>query len=129
MRILLPILDMLGFSASFLCALHCLFLPLLLTFGASSGITWLEHPLLEWGLIALAIIFACSSLFSSFRKHKQAGPLWLAFFGFSILFGIHFLEAYVEHYAAALGGFLIALAHAWNWRLSHQHEDSSEVAL
>ncbi|MCB0638962.1 MAG: MerC domain-containing protein [Lewinella sp.] len=112
-------LDALGFSASFLCAIHCLALPLLLSLGALGGLSWLHDPLLEWGMITLAVIVAGWSLIGSYRQRGSgAGPLLLAFLGMIALAAGRLAPGEAEHYLTALGGVLIAGAHYRNWRLT-----------
>lgn len=111
-------LDLLGFSASFLCAIHCLAIPILLTFGMFSGLAWLENPIIEAVLIITTIILAASSLIPSFlNQHKNTIPLILAGIGFAFLIGSRFIEGELEHYLTAIGGIFIAIAHFQNWKI------------
>ena len=122
MRVIRAYLDLLGFSASFLCAIHCMLLPLLLAFGASGGVSWLENPFIEWSFIVSALILAGWSLVGSYREHHDRRPLQLAVAGFLIILGVHILHHAVGHYLAAIGGILIAYAHYLNWRIRRRTE-------
>lgn len=121
MRLIRSYLDILGFSASFLCAVHCLIMPLILSFGLFGGLSWLESPIVEWTFIISTLIMASWSLLGSLPRHQNKQPLFIAAIGFGVLFGVHFLEHHIGHYFAAIGGVLIAYAHYLNWRLLHDH--------
>lgn len=121
MQIITKYLDILGFSASFLCAIHCVLLPLVLSFGLAGGLPWLESHSLELVLIFSTLIMASWSLLGSWPKHRKIEPMLLASLGFVIIFGVHLLEGDLAHYFSAVGGALIAYAHYINWRLLHPH--------
>jgi len=120
MRILTNLLDALGFSASFLCALHCISLPLIATLGMSGALPWLESERLELALIVSALVIAVWSLASTFRRHRDRRPLWYAVLGFVVIISGHLAHLNVEHYVAGVGGLLIAYAHYRNWLLLSQ---------
>ncbi len=117
MRFLSNHLDFFGFSASFLCAIHCMAMPLILSLGLAGGLPWLENPFLEWGLILSTFLIAGWSLVRSIAQHGQYKPLLIAIIGFIIILAVHFLEGSLEHYLAAIGGSAIAYAHYVNWRM------------
>lgn len=110
-------LDFLGFSASFLCAIHCLALPFLLSLGLFGGLSWLHHPVVEWGLIGTAILIAGPALYRGFRQHRRRLPGWTAALGF-LLLGFSRTSPTHEHLLTAAGGLLIATAHWYNWKYS-----------
>jgi len=111
-------LDVLGFSASFICALHCLAIPFLITFGMFSGLAWIENHTVEIVLIITTIILAISSLIPSFiNRHKNISPVALAGIGFAFLIGSRLVEGDLEHYLTAIGGIFIAIAHFQNWKI------------
>jgi hypothetical protein len=112
-------LDFLGFSASFLCAIHCLAIPVLLAFGLFGGAAWLENPLMEWGLIITAVIIGSLAIGKGyFKQHHKLNPVIWASVGFTILVVSRFLGHELEHFATAVGGFSIAFAHYENWKSS-----------
>ncbi len=125
MRLIRSYLDVMGFSASFLCAIHCLLMPLVLSFGLVGGLSWLESPLVEWTFILSTLVLASWSLLGSLPRHNNKRPLLIAAIGFGIILGIHLLEHIIGHYFAAIGGVLIAYAHYLNWRLIHDHGQAS----
>ena len=117
MRLIRSYLDVMGFSASFLCAIHCMLMPLILSFGLVGSLTWLESPLVEWIFIVSTLVLASWSLLGSLPNHNNKRPLLIAAIGFAIILGVHLLEHVVGHFVAAIGGVLIAYAHYLNWRL------------
>lgn len=111
-------LDFLGFSASMICALHCIAVPFVLTFGALSGLSWIENHAIETFFIFLSIVLASLSLISAYRKeHRQLNAIYIVSLGFLIIISSRFMEGHWHLILAALGGFLIATAHFVNWRL------------
>ncbi len=109
-------LDKLGMTTSLLCAVHCVALPFLLGAGLVSGLSWINHPLVEWGLIILAIIIATKSLWSSYRhKHHAVFPLIAAISGCLLLIFSRIIPGSLEHFMTALGGIILAYAHYSNW--------------
>lgn len=121
MQIITKYLDILGVSASFLCAIHCVLLPLFLSLGLAGAFPWLQSHSLELALIFSTLVLASWSLLGSWHKHRQIKPIIIATVGFLIIFGVHSLEGDIAHYFSALGGILIAYAHYVNWRLLHPH--------
>lgn len=118
-------LDFLGFSASFLCAIHCALLPVLLTFSAMSGLEFLEDPYIEYGMIGLSAVLASISLITSYRKnHGNALPLIVVTVGFSFIVLSRFggESEVFEAVLMTIGGLSIATAHVLNWRLCKQCE-------
>ena len=120
MRIIRSYLDLLGFSASFLCALHCLVMPLVLSLGLAGGMSWLESAWVEWSFILSTLVLASWSLFGSLSKHRNYKPLIIAGLGFVLIVVLHHVfEDSIGHYLSAIGGILVAYAHYYNWRLLH----------
>lgn len=113
------ILDLLGISASLICAVHCVLPPVLIAFSAAGIIPFLEKPLLELIILSGALVFALLSLVPSFRNHKNPVPLFIAFVGFlSIGIGHIFHSHAFEIVFMLLGGVLLAVAHYRNWKLN-----------
>ena len=115
-------LDFLGFFASLLCAIHCLAVPFVLTFGALSGLSWIENHAIETFFIILSIILASLSLISAYRtKHGKLDAIYIVSVGFLIIMASRFAEGNGHLILAALGGFLVATSHFINWRLLKKH--------
>lgn len=121
--------DFLGFSASIICAVHCLLIPFVLTLGLFGGLSWFHDPLLEWGFILTSVVIACWSLIPSYtQNHHDNLPLLIAVAGCICLLLGRFSVGEWEHFIAALGGLLIALAHFINWKLNQYSHYSSQPA-
>lgn len=111
-------LDFIGFSASFACAVHCMALPLLLSFGFLGGAEWLENEALEFLLIMSSIIIASYSILKSYLKeHRNFYPVIWLIVGVAFLLISLSIHHGTEHYIlTAIGGFSIAFAHFANWK-------------
>jgi len=112
-------LDSIGFSASFLCALHCAALPLILTGLSASSLGFLANPLVEIAMILLSIVVGIASLIPSYKKHRKLNAISLLLIGFFLIFSGHFLV--LEHYEPIIipiGALTVAMAHVTNWRSS-----------
>lgn len=115
-------IDFLGFSASFVCAVHCISLPVILSLGMFSGSAWLNNEALEITLIVCSVMLASYSLGKSYLKeHRKIRPLLWLIPGVAFLLLAHDLPGNWHHYFMALGGFTLALAHYINWRLLSAH--------
>jgi hypothetical protein len=113
-----PNLDFFGFSASMLCAVHCMALPLVMMFGALSGLAWLENPWIEAIFIGLSFVIATWSLTRSYLlHHHHFTAIRMVAIGFVFLLISRFVEHNWEPILAAVGGITIAGAHWKNWKL------------
>lgn len=115
--------DRIGFAASFLCALHCALLPVLLAvlpaFGLKVG-GWID---IDQGFVVFATLLGATTLTLGWRRHRgfRAWALlvpglalvWLG--AFSPLHDHGVLHAVVM----TAGGLLLAGAHLLNLRLTH----------
>jgi len=118
--------DRFGASASFLCAVHCALLPLVIAVLPALGLGFLADHRYERAFIAFASLLALSTLLAGRRRHQR----WHAF-GF-LLPGIALLAAGIsvdfDHSSmlhamlVGLGGTLVAAAHMTNLRLAHVHD-------
>lgn len=114
-------LDFIGFSASLLCAIHCISLPIILSLSTLGGLAWLENEAIELSFIACSVIVASWSLFHSyFRVHSRKEALLIAFTGFSIIIISHVFFPSLEPILMMFAGISIAWAHWLNWRLVNQ---------
>jgi hypothetical protein len=111
-------LDFLGFSASMLCAVHCAALPLVMTAGALSSLTWLDNALLESLFIISSFGIATWSLLKSYwRHHHRLLAIGVVAIGFVLLATSRLVTEDWEPLLAVMGGVTIAVAHVINWRL------------
>jgi hypothetical protein len=114
-------LDSIGFSASFICAIHCATLPLLLTSISASKLGFLANPVFEIFMIILSVIIGVSSLLPSYKQHKKIIPIAFLLLGFSMIFSGHFIVSEdFESVVTPLGAFIVAYSHLANWKLSEK---------
>lgn len=112
-------LDSIGFSASFICAVHCAALPLILTGISASNLSFLTNPAFEIFMIILSVIIGTSSLLPSYKHHKKITPVLTLFLGFFCIFSGHFLvSSDLESVVTPIGAFIVAYSHLINWKLS-----------
>lgn len=133
--------DRLGFSASTICAIHCVATPLLLSVLPALGLGFLAHGTFEMVMIATSIVIAAVSLGSSYRIHRKLNPILMMISGGMILvFNFVGHDSHSETiemlhpYIAAFAGLMIAGAHWINMRLcrscevcEHDHEHGGEA--
>lgn len=117
--------DRFGATASFLCAVHCALLPLVLAILPALGLGFLADHRFEHAFIAFASILALTTLIVGFRRHQRFRAFWFLVPGIVLLFAgivVDFDHATTLHAVfVAMGGSLVALAHITNLRLSHRH--------
>ena len=111
-------LDSVGMTASILCAIHCAIVPILITSLPLFGLGFLANPLLEWGMIILALFIGFYAIgLSYFRTHHKPLPMILLATGFLVIIAGHlFVTGWHEAIIVPLGGLLIAAAHFFNFR-------------
>lgn len=111
-------MDILGMGTSVICAIHCMAIPFLITFAASTGLEFLQHSLFESVIFVLAAIFILGSLLPGFLKHhKNAWPLLLGIAGFGFVFANHEWMQHQAYWLSFLGAIMITFAHYKNLRL------------
>jgi hypothetical protein len=119
------LVDTFGATGSFLCALHCAALPLLVALVPAVGFTFLADEGFERGFVVFASAFALASLLIGFRRHRAFRALMFLIPGITVLAvgAFSYLHADPIPHAVlmAVGGTLVACAHVLNLRLSHGH--------
>ena len=120
-------LDAVGFSASFLCAIHCAVLPLVLTISALSGLHFLGDEKVEIGIIIFSALVAIASLIPGyFKHHRKKTAIIIAIIGFVIIGAGRVVHTeFWEAFLTTIGALGVASAHFINWRhcraCRHQH--------
>jgi hypothetical protein len=112
-------LDIIAMTSSLVCAIHCAFLPILLSFSSFSSLYFLNNPMIEWTFICLGLVFIFTSLWPSYKNtHHKTKPLKVALLGFLLLAisRLHLTDLW-EVSNTAIGATLIAFAHYINWNL------------
>lgn len=111
-------LDRLGITATSLCALHCIFLPVLLPALPLLGLSFLADHAWEHVFLVITGILGTFALFSGFKKyHKRLYPFYLLFLGLTIYWIKHDFSEALEPYFIVIGASLIVAAHVINLKL------------
>lgn len=117
--------DRFGATASFLCAVHCALLPLVIAVLPMLGLGFLADHRFERFFVAFAAVLALSTLIIGFRRHQSFRAFWFLLPGIVLLVAgvvVDVDHATVGHAVlVSLGGTLVALAHLMNLRLAHGH--------
>ncbi len=111
-------LDLIGFTASMLCAIHCAALPFLLTLLPLTGLHFLTNPWVEYAIILLSLFIASYALVHGYRRHHhRKTALTVVFAGFVLIGAGHLLtHVWLEVVLTSLGASVIAIAHMINWK-------------
>ncbi|WP_405292669.1 MerC domain-containing protein [Algibacter sp. Ld11] len=118
--------DIIAFSSSLVCAVHCAAIPLIVSFSSLGSLQFLENPLIEWTFISFGVVFVLISLWPSYKNaHNKLMPLLYALFGFLfIALGRFDLNELWEVSNTVLGATLVSLAHYFNWKLLQQIKEN-----
>ena len=115
--------DRVGFAASFLCAVHCALLPLVLALLPAFGLTiggWVDF---DQAFVVFATLLGATTLTLGYRRHRAFRAWALLLPGLVLVWAASFtaLHDHTWLHAAvmAVGGLLLAAAHLLNLRLSH----------
>jgi len=124
--------DRFGATASFLCAVHCALLPLVIAVLPAIGLGFLADHRYERGFIAFASMLALTTLVVGFRRHRQFRAFWFLVPGIVLLFlgiVIDFEHSSTLHATlVSIGGTLVAISHLTNLRLAHGHGHVHDAA-
>ena len=116
-------LDRAGATASFLCAIHCALMPLVVTLLPLLGLSFLASEPVEWTLLAASAGLGSSSLCLGFRKHRKRRVFMVLAIALAIMVaGRVFHEHHVGIWGPVLmviGGLMMMSAHLLNHRLCH----------
>lgn len=112
-------IDLFGLFTSGLCALHCLAIPFLLSFGLAEGL-FLEatHDSFELIVLSITMVLASVAVVSGLRKHANLLPLALFGLGLIVVFIGFSAHGLLGHSMMAIGGIIIASAHLVNHKMS-----------
>lgn len=127
MRVKNNTIDIIAFTSSLICAIHCAAIPIVLSFSSLSSLHFLENPFIEWTFILLGVVFVFVSLWPSYKKsHHNKKPLIYAAVGFTLIAigRLDFTEIWeVSH--TVVGAIFVSIAHYSNWKIlraSNTHE-------
>jgi hypothetical protein len=111
--------DVVGFSASAMCAIHCAVIPLILIYSSVAGGDVVHNHIVENVILVFSASVGAISLFPSFRKHHQKRlPIVIFMTGLLLIIGSRLSSTLpVETILTTTGALTIASAHFINWRL------------
>lgn len=133
-------LDLIGFSASALCAIHCALMPFLLIALPLIGFGFVTNPMFEFSFIFVSLIIGIFTFKHGFlNHHKRFYPIGLFMTGFLLIVLSHFLlsphshdinknsisefsEENLSWIFAPVGALIIAVSHFINRKLSKKTE-------
>jgi hypothetical protein len=122
-------MDFIGFSASFLCAIHCAAVPFILTMSSLIGLQFLANPWIEYSMIFLSFIIVSLALIHGYRKHHQKiAPMIMVIAGFLMILSGHISgHEITEAIVTPLGATVVALAHVLNWKYIKNSGKSCQI--
>lgn len=117
-------LDWLGAGASFVCALHCAALPILLALTPFVSTHWLASHTFDTWAVSIALVFGAAVIGAAYCTHRWRMTLALyvsaALLMMAGAFFVH--EPDLLHASLlATGGILLASAHVVNRRSARRH--------
>ena len=120
-------LDVCGAGVSFACAIHCAFMPMLISLSPAIGLSFFAHAATEWALILFCISLGGLSLYSGYRLHRSIRAVSMLSIGVGLLvLGRVLEERGVSHWGLIVvvsGGLFVAASHLLNRRLCQSCRD------
>lgn len=114
--------DALGIVTSLACAIHCAFLPLVLTSLPLFGINIIDNVAFEYFMILLAFAIGVYALWHGYRRHHHSRkPLLLFTAGILLLFAKQYWHDY-QYWLLPLAVIAIVSAHLMNYRSCRVHD-------
>tara|TARA_B100001769_G_scaffold200801_1_gene160658 strand:- start:38 stop:448 length:411 start_codon:yes stop_codon:yes gene_type:complete len=114
--------DGIAISLSFLCALHCLFVPSFVILAPSFLSIAFDNEFIHYLILILAIPVSVFALSIGFKSHKSLSMVFSGFLGisillFAVLFGNNLLGETGEKALTLLGSVIVAFAHFRNLKV------------
>ena len=112
--------DKIGISASLICAVHCILLPIFFSALPFFGIEILENPAIEVITIGTSFVAGSWALINGYKQYHKSWLLVLFVIGILFLIISNTIiskrswEVVLKFFAAAA----IVTAHAYNWKFS-----------
>jgi|GEM_PF-1533633 hypothetical protein len=120
--------DKIAIMSSFICAVHCVLLPVFFTTLPLLGIEILKNNYIEALTILVSMTVGGWAIWRGYRLHHHNQRILFAFLvGLSCMLVSNFLlQGLAEIIAKAVGGTIIITAHIQNWRKCKHCSDSVE---
>lgn len=111
-------LDKIGITATSLCALHCILLPVILPALPLLGLSFLADHEWEHVFLLITAVLGSIALLSGFKRyHRKLYPFYLLLIGVGIYWIKHDFAEDLQPYFIILGASLIVGAHMINLKL------------
>lgn len=95
-RTLINLFEKLGYSASFICAIHCTLMPILMTFLPLLGISMFADENLELILLLLSGISGLLTMCFGYKRHKSIKASLYFYVGFGLVALMHTLHEHIN---------------------------------
>ena len=127
MRSIQALTDQTSIGISLVCAIHCLFVPVLLVALPSLASLPLESEMFHVWMVVAVLPISIFALTLGCKKHKRYKIIFLGALGLISLISALLLESLVgeigEKLLTLLGAGLIAWGHFTNFKLCQQHDN------
>ena len=127
MRSIQALTDQTSIGISLVCAIHCLFVPVLLVALPSLASLPLESEMFHVWMVVAVLPISMFALTLGCKKHKRYKIFFLGALGLISLISALLLESLVgeigEKLLTLLGAGLIAWGHFTNFKLCQQHDN------
>lgn len=115
-------IDGLAISLSFLCAVHCLFMPSFIILAPSLLSISFDNEFIHYLILALAIPISIFALSAGYKAHKSLFMIFIGFLGlsillFAVLFGNNLFGEIGEKGLTLFGSVIVASAHYRNLKV------------
>ena len=115
-------IDGLAISLSFLCAVHCLFMPSFIILAPSLLSISFDNDFMHYLILALAIPISIFALSAGYKAHKSLSMIFIGFLGlsillFAVLFGNSLFGEIGEKGLTLFGSVIVASAHYRNLKV------------
>ena len=123
--------DKTGAAVSWLCAVHCLAMPFVVSFLPLLGISFLAHEGIEYVIIGISIVIALLSLLPAyFKQHRKIRTLLLFVSGICfIIFADRLFDESItgKIIFVVIGASLVTAAHFINRRLCRSCQNCADA--
>jgi hypothetical protein len=111
--------DIVGFVASTVCAVHCAVIPILLSVTSYAGLAVWDNVWIDIGMFFLSFILASYSLLRGhFKQHKKCKAIAFMIFGFSLIAASFYLDMATDKVIlSSAGALIVAVSHLINYNM------------